>query len=152
MNYKTLLKKLIYQKKNKSDYTVIERFVPYEREFLGNTIYIHDIASFNLGYSELFKAETYKFEAKRKNPLIIDCGANLGMSVIYFKKLYPDAEIIAFEADDYIFKFLKKNIISFGYENVELFNKAVWDCDKTLSFLDEGGAGGRIEKKRNRKI
>ena len=125
-----------------------QRFVPYEKEFLGNTLYIHDIASFNLGHSELFEYETYRFKATRKNPLIIDCGANLGMSIIYFKKLYPDAEIIAFEADDYIYNFLEKNIQSFRFENVKLFNKAVWDSEKTLSFLDEGGAGGRIERKR----
>jgi FkbM family methyltransferase len=67
------------------------------------------------------------------------------MSIIYFKELYPQASIIAFEADDYIFGFLEKNIKSFEYKDVELINKAVWNCDSTLSFVVEGGAGGRLE-------
>jgi FkbM family methyltransferase len=126
----------------------IERFVPTEKEFLGKKLYIHDIASFNLCSAELFQQEMYKFKASRPNPCIIDCGANLGMSIIYFKQLYPEASIIAFEADEYIFNFLEKNIKSFEYKDVELINKAVWNCDDTLSFLVEGGAGGRLEKQK----
>lgn len=130
----------------KQETNTIERFVPLVKEFLGKKLYIHDIASFNLCNEELFQLEMYKFKASRPNPFIIDCGANLGMSVIYFKQLYPDASIIAFEADDYIFSFLEKNVESFGYEDVELINKAVWNSDETLSFIVEGGAGGRIEE------
>lgn len=124
----------------------IERFVPTEKEFLGKKLFIHDIASFYLCNEELFQLEMYKFKANRPNPYIVDCGANLGMSIIYFKQLYPDASIIAFEADDHIFSFLEKNVESFGYEDVELINKAVWNSDETLSFIIEGGAGGRIEE------
>jgi FkbM family methyltransferase len=124
----------------------IERFVPIEKIFLDKKLYIHDIASFDLCNAELFQSEMYKFIANRSNPHIIDCGANLGMSIIYFKQLYPEASIIAFEADEYIFSFLKKNVESYEYKDVELINKAVWNCDDTLSFIVEGGAGGRIEK------
>ena len=122
-----------------------ERFVPTERVFLNNKIYIHDIASFKLGYDEIFIQEMYKFNSKRINPFIIDCGANMGMSVIYFKELYPDSSIIAFEPDSHIFDFLQKNVRSFGFKNVELINAALWDSEGTISFLAEGGAGGRIE-------
>nr|WP_314897218.1 FkbM family methyltransferase [uncultured Flavobacterium sp.] len=131
--------------KKKKDSSKIERFVPTEKIFLGKKLYIHDIASFNLCNEELFQLEMYKFKASRPNPYIIDCGANLGMSVIYFKQLYPEASIIAFEADEYIFSFLEKNIKSYEYKDVELINKAVWDCEDALSFLVEGGAGGRLE-------
>ena len=130
----------------KQDENAIARFVPTEKEFLGKKLYIHDIASFNLCNKELFQLEMYKFKASRPNPCIIDCGANLGMSIIYFKQLYPNASIIAFEADEHIFSFLEKNVESFGYNDVELINKAVWNCDDTLSFIVEGGAGGRIEE------
>jgi FkbM family methyltransferase len=129
----------------KTDLVEIKRFIPTEKIFLDKKLYIHDIASFELCNAELFKAEMYKFISKSANPHIIDCGANLGMSIIYFKQLYPDASIIAFEADEHIFSFLKKNVESFGYKDVELLNKAVWNCEETLSFIVEGGAGGRIE-------
>ncbi len=127
---------------------VKERFAPYECIFLDHTLYVHDYASFNLGISELFHENIYKFKADRDKPYIIDCGANLGMSVIYFKSLYPNAEIIAFEADPHIFSFLQRNVQSFNFSDVTVINKAVWcSPDNTLSFLSEGGAGGRLEEK-----
>lgn len=134
------------RKKRRTFENEIERFIPLEKIFLDKKLYIHDIASFNLCNEELFKSEMYKFKANRYNPFIIDCGANLGMSVIYFKQLYPDSSIIAFEADDYIFNFLEKNIESFGFKDVQLINKAVWNSEENLSFIVEGGAGGRLEK------
>lgn len=137
------LKKVKFRRKIETK--SIARFIPTEKIFLGKKLFIHDTASFNLCFEELFQSEMYKFKASRPNPHIIDCGANLGMSVIYFKELYPEANIIAFEADDYIFGFLEKNIKSFGFKDVELINKAVWNCEDTVSFLLEGGAGGRIE-------
>src|SRR5690606_29753371 len=47
---------------------------------------------------EIFVEEVYKVQL-RPNPLIIDCGANIGLSVIYFKRHFPDARVIAFEPD-----------------------------------------------------
>ena len=116
------------------------------QEFLNKKMFIHDIDSFDLCYDELFVQEMYNFLAKRTNPYIIDCGANLGMSIVYFKELYPEANIVAFEADEHVFSFLEKNVQSFGYKNVELVNKAVWNKDDVLSFIVEGGAGGRLEE------
>lgn len=124
----------------------IERFVPIEDFFLGRKIYIHDIASFNMCIGELFQSEAYKFKANNSKPYIIDCGANLGMSIIYFKELYPEASILAFEADSHIFSFLEKNIFSFDYEDVILVNKAVWNKEGDVIFYEEGGAGGKIEE------
>jgi FkbM family methyltransferase len=139
---KNLIKKIFLKKK-----ITIQRFVPIEKDFLGRKLYIHDIASFNLCNKELFVEEMYNFVAKRTNPYIIDCGANLGMSIIYFKENHPDAKIIAFEADEHIFSFLKRNVESFEYKDVDLVNKAVWNKDDVLTFLVEGGAGGRLEEK-----
>lgn len=125
----------------------VKRFEPYECQFLNHVLYVHDKGAFYLCYKELFEQEIYKFYTSSQQPFIIDCGANLGMSIIYFKMLYPHAHIIGFEADPHIFGFLQKNIQSFQYENVEIYNKAVWNKnDETLSFLEEGGAGGRIEQ------
>ncbi len=131
---------------NRGKEVVTPRFTPLKKIFLGKTLYIHDIASFHVGEFEIFSAEMYKFKATHINPYIIDCGANLGMSIIYLKSLYPDAIITAFEADDYIFDFLKRNMESYGLEDVELINKAVWNADGSMSFFDEGGSGGRLEK------
>ncbi len=132
--------------KSKGKYLMLggKRFTPMQAKLMGRTVHVHDNASYNLCLQELFEEEMYKFKAKNNKPYIIDCGANLGMSVLYFKQLYPEAEVLAFEADDEIFKYLEKNVASFDLKDVTLVNKAVWDKEETLSFLAEGGAGGRV--------
>lgn len=125
-----------------------KRFTPYTTTFRGKTLHVHDHASFKLGRKELFRAEAYKFISTKPAPLIIDCGSNIGMSILYFKSLYPGAKIIGFEADPYIFSFLEKNIQSCNLKDVTVLNRAVWDADdETLSFLAEGGAGGRLQER-----
>lgn len=96
--------------------------------------------------NEIFVKKNYEFEASKKNPLIVDCGANIGMSIIFFKKLYPDCKIIAFEPDKKVFNALKKNVESFGFKDIELHNKAVWSAETELDFYAEGSWGGRITR------
>ena len=125
-----------------------QRFKPYTATFMGHTLHVHDHASFRLGRNELFREQVYKFDSDSKTPYIIDCGSNMGLSVIYFKSLFPAARILAFEADPYIFSFLEKNVESFQFKEVTLVNKAVWDSgEQSLSFLAEGGAGGRLQER-----
>lgn len=125
-----------------------KRFKPYTSNFKGHTLHVHDHASFRLGYNEMFKEEVYKFDTSKPNPFIIDCGSNMGMSILYFKSNFPKSRIIGFEADPFIFSFLEKNVQSFQLNDVKLINKAVWDrSDETLSFMAEGGAGGRLQEK-----
>jgi hypothetical protein len=37
-------------------------------------------------YKEIMDVEIYKFRASSDNPYTVVCGANIGLSVIYFKK------------------------------------------------------------------
>jgi FkbM family methyltransferase len=94
---------------------------------------------------EIFVQEVYRFSSSSETPVIIDCGANIGLSVLYFKELYRNAKIIAFEADPFICKMLDENIKQYGYNNIESINAAVWKKDTTLSFYSEGSVGGKIE-------
>ena len=74
---------------------------------------------------EVFKEEIYKFETSNPEPFIIDCGSNIGMSVLYFKNKYPNAKIIAFEPDADNFKLLEENIAQNNFQNVKLHNVAI---------------------------
>ena len=120
------------------------RFQEVSLHFFDKLIKVPDAASLVFLNRELFGQEIYKFESKNKTPLIIDCGANIGMSVIYFKKLFPNAKIIAFEPDKKIFDYLKHNVESFEFKNVELINKGLWKEETTLKFFSEGADGGRV--------
>jgi FkbM family methyltransferase len=85
-------------------------------------------------YKEIFENEIYRFSSDSKMPVIIDCGANIGLSAIYFKLLYPNATVAAFEPDNNNFELLKKNIELNNLKNVELHKKAVWIKDGNISF------------------
>lgn len=123
----------------------LPRYQESSTEVLGDTLYFPDAASFVAMYREIFKRKLYTFHTQERVPLIIDCGANIGMSVIFFKQLYPDSSVIAFEPDPRIFSILKKNIESFRLSGVELLNKGLWSSDATLDFASEGADSGRVE-------
>ncbi|HEY4937111.1 MAG TPA: FkbM family methyltransferase [Puia sp.] len=95
------------------------------------------------GLKEIFVDEIYKQDLPPR-PYIIDCGANIGLSIIYMKRLYPDAEIVAFEPDEENFKLLEKNIRSFGLDQVDARKEAVWIEDKMLGFSGKHSTESRL--------
>jgi len=109
------------------------------------SIHIPDAASFLFTYKEIFKREIYRFECHQDNPYILDGGANIGMATLYWKSLFPKAEIVAFEPDREIFEFLEHNIMASGHQDVKLLNKGLWDESTSLSFESEGSDAGRIK-------
>ncbi len=111
---------------------------------LGKTVEAVDGASFVSMYGEIFEQQIYRFETKNPQPYIIDGGANIGLSVLYFKRLYPASRILAFEADEEVFSVLKKNVETSGHENVEMVCRALWSSETRLSFMSEGADGGRV--------
>ena len=106
---------------------------------------VPDVASFLSAYLEIFVNEIYAFRADSCNPLILDCGANIGLSVLFFKKNYPKAKVIAYEADPEICAILQHNMICNGIEDVEIINKAIWSSETAVQFTVDGADGGRIE-------
>lgn len=103
-----------------------------------------DIASFLSAYKSIFVDEVYAYTSKNESQLIIDCGANIGLSVLFFKTRFPDAKVIAFEADPQIFGILDRNIKRAGFQNVTLLKKAVWIKNEDLFFKPDHADGGRI--------
>ncbi len=96
-------------------------------------------------YEELFVDEIYRFEAKNEQPIIIDCGANIGLSSLYFKTIYPNAILHAFEPDETLFQLLEQNIKANDFNNTLLYQAAVWIEDTTLSFSNKGSEGSHID-------
>lgn len=125
------------------------RFVKTTINFENRKMIIPDQVSFAYQIKDIFIDEEYKFRANSDEPLIIDCGANVGTSILYFKKIYPNAKIKAIEADGKIFNILEKNVG--GLKNVELYQKAVWINNNELFFDSDGADGGRICLDKNSK-
>jgi FkbM family methyltransferase len=78
---------------------------------------------------EIFTNDCYYFNTDKEEPLIIDVGAYIGLSVLYFKKLYPNSKIIAFEPNPLAFKTLKENMFINNIENVKLYQTAILNKD-----------------------
>lgn len=122
----------------------IPRYTEAMVNFLGRPIKIIDSASFVSAHKAIFQDEIYRFKTDKIKPYILDCGANIGLSVIYLKKLYPDSVISAFEPDKKAFDALKFNVNSFDLKDVELINKALWREETSMSFFSQGADGSRI--------
>src|SRR5262249_32185240 len=74
---------------------------------------------------EIFVQAPYFFESSNDQPLIFDCGSNIGMSILFFKKLYPNARIVAFEPDPFTFEILRRNITQNQLSHVDLHQIAL---------------------------
>ena len=69
---------------------------------------------------------------------VLDIGANFGQMAVFFSKsVGPDGLVYAFEADDFIFHVLEKNIKANGCNNISAFCKAVYNTTGRIVFYPE---------------
>tara|TARA_B100000963_G_scaffold335460_1_gene329599 strand:+ start:2931 stop:3749 length:819 start_codon:yes stop_codon:yes gene_type:complete len=123
-----------------------ERFKAGISNYFGFDMHYVDAPTFVHGGHEIIEKCIYEFKPKIEDPLIIDCGANIGLATLYFKKAFPKAKIIAFEPDPVICSTLKKNLEINSFEDVKVEQKAVWIHSDGVKFRTEGAFSGRIPK------
>lgn len=58
---------------------------------------------------EIFVHCAYDFEPARPDPLILDCGANVGMAALFFRLRFPRARIVSVEPHPQAFQLLEEN-------------------------------------------
>lgn len=150
---KAVIRRIIFGRTEKEKFLKEKkRILKYPRfsegyiNLLGRKFIFNDNRSFLNTYNEIFENRIYEFHPDEEKKLILDCGANMGISVLYFSLNYPNHRIIAFEPDPYLFNILEKNVQTFELKNVELIQKAVWDKEDTLKFYTDGGLGGRVKE------
>ncbi|MBV6640769.1 MAG: FkbM family methyltransferase [Cyclobacteriaceae bacterium] len=119
-----------------------ERYRPGTFKLHGRKFQYADNMSFLWQFHDIFVKEVYKFQTNNAQPLIIDCGSNIGLSVLYFKKQYPNSRVIAFEADPDIFDTQIKNLSHL--EGVESHNEAVWTDDIGIKLFRNKADGAYI--------
>jgi len=76
-----------------------------------------------------------------QQPLIIDAGANIGMSALWFAKQYPKARIFAIEPDRDNYELLLKNTQSLN-GRIKPFFGGIWPRDARLS-IENRNAGAQ---------
>ena len=69
------------------------------------------------------------------NPkVIIDIGAYIGTSAIYFARKFPDATVYAIEPEDENFDLLQKNTANF--QSIKLFKGAIWGKQEQRALMN----------------
>ncbi|HUZ91615.1 MAG TPA: FkbM family methyltransferase [Methylocella sp.] len=76
--------------------------------------------------------------AEGHRPLIIDCGANIGLSAIWFSHMFPEAKIFAVEPDGDNIEVAQRNLAA--YPNVTVLHGAIWDRPENLTIADTSAA------------
>lgn len=72
----------------------------------------------------------------QQTALIIDAGANIGASTVYFSRLYANSRVFAIEPDRMNWHLLEINTA--GQPNVHNFHGAIADTDGELELVDPG--------------
>lgn len=87
-------------------------------------------------FEEVLLREDYNIDFGFEPRTIIDGGANIGLTSVFFANKFPNANIVAVEPEKENFQMLQKNTNS--YSNISLLNAGIWDHNTFLSVVDEG--------------
>ena len=120
-----------------------KRYEALSLKIAGFKINVPDALSFIWQYKEIFVDQSYKFNPKSSEAIIIDCGSNIGLSALYYHQQYPNAKVYCIEADANIANILRENLNANNC-NAEIIAKAAWVHNDGVSFSSEGSDSGSI--------
>jgi FkbM family methyltransferase len=112
-----------------------------------NPIYLRNKTSDWPTFQQLFIREEYKTQLPFVPKNIIDCGVNIGLSVVYFKNQFPNARIVGIEPETSNFQQAKKNTEHLS--DVHLIKAAVWHKQVNLKIVpgeDHGNWSFHVEE------
>jgi FkbM family methyltransferase len=89
-------------------------------------------------FDEVFVHQAYMTEKLRRlrPQTIIDAGANIGLTSIYFANAFPGTRIFSIEPEKSNFELLRRNVA--GYPQITPINAAVWHSDTQVEVIDPG--------------
>lgn len=87
-------------------------------------------------YKQVLVLRQYEFEKPEAPRFIIDAGANIGLSAVYFANRFPQAKIVAIEPEDSNYRMLCENVRP--YPQVKPLRAALWRENEDLFLLDSG--------------
>ncbi len=85
-------------------------------------------------FREIFMKREYDVELEFPVRNIIDAGANIGFTTLFFANKYPDAKIISIEPDAANFNMLKKNTGT--YPRISVLQAALWMQSERVAIVD----------------
>jgi FkbM family methyltransferase len=92
---------------------------------------------------QIFVDQEYSCLSDVTSPkLIIDCGANVGYSSVYFLNKFPNVHVIAVEPDDKNFEVCRKNLLPYG-DRALAIQSGIWSHEVGLKVLKGQYRDGR---------
>jgi len=95
---------------------------------------------------QVFGERQYDYPLPILPGVIVDAGANIGLSAIFFANRYPDALILAIEPEDSNFQLLQRNTAP--YPQISALKAALWQKNQQIRLIDprDGNDGFRIKE------
>lgn len=128
----------------KNSLAVVPRHVPGRISLPGWELHYVDSAALLSCFEVIVVKRWNDFYSTNQEPRILDCGSNIGVSIIHYKHLYPKARIIGFEPDRSIFKVLRENLSANHIEDVQVIEAAVWKNKGQHLFFSEGADSSKL--------
>ncbi len=122
----------------------VARYTPGRVEAGNYRIEYGDAISVWPQWEEIFLHQTLAFDTSSASPRILDCGANVGIASLFFKRRYSHARITAFEADSGLSEICRRNLSANGADDVEVVAAAVWTSRGSTEFVCEGSDSGAV--------
>jgi len=97
-----------------------------------------DVGDFGL-FCEIFQETPYEDLLPETANVVVDLGANVGVSALYFRLRYPEAAIYCFEPDPANLRRLRAQAAILG--DTQVRNVALWSSDSTVSFYTDPHRG-----------
>lgn len=113
-----------------------------ETSLLGKPFVFLEPKTFLGLYRGIFKDQHYRFRTQKSVPYIVDCGANIGVSVAFWKSLYPHARIMAIEPDPVHCNVLRTNCAYL--DDVVIHEAAAWTNAGEMPFYSVSSLGGHL--------
>jgi len=132
--------------------TDIPRFTPGRMSVFGWDLEYVCPRALLSGLDTLVRKRWNDFRAKTENPTILDCGSNIGISVLHYKRQFPEARIVAFEPDPHIVPVLRRNLERNNASDVDIVEAAVWTRDGTAEFFCEPAEGSSLVRRQSRSV
>ena len=89
-------------------------------------------------FESVFLKREYEIDLSGLNPrVILDVGANIVATSVFFARRFPDATIIAIEPEGSNYELLKKN--ASNYSNIKTINAAIWHKSTNLCLENPNG-------------
>ena len=85
---------------------------------------------------EIFCKDEYDFDLQIQPRFIIDGGANIGLTSLFFANKYKDTKILAIEPEENNYKLLERN--TSVYKNITILKAAIWKKTTNVKVKDRG--------------